>query len=593
MQALPFLDSPIETPEPATLAKYNKTAKKFLAEYKREDWCKYAGQAIERSKAMHKAPCEGAVYDKPRAAHICWFVERYGLHCKGRFTGQRIKLEPFQIWLLGEIYGWRINDDAPYYRRVYLEMTRKNGKSLIFGAITALYDLCTNPEGPEVAIVSASKMTATGQGHQFIRYMVEHEKNADLAMACGLSYQYREGDIKSDWNNGLIKALAQNVDRAEGFNFSTVLIDEYHTHPTDGMLSVCELSQSSRTNPQTLIVTTAGEDTSCPCYDERETVIQILSGEHSNDRYFGIIFMLDDGIDWLDFTQYKKAIPMLDITVLSEAVKQQALNDAKSPARAARFRIKQLGRWENVNSPWFTLEEIEAWRKYSKIIKKEDVHAKKSWIGIDMSAVSDFTAICCVTEIKNKLYVRHEYFLPSAQIDSLELAERSANLRRNQPLYREWRDAGYINVCEGHRIDSKMVAAKLREWMVSTELQICIADPYGVEGVLQNLTEEERNAVVEVQPTSNEIGAQLESIPSKVHDGSFRNDGNPITAWMLGNTRVVVNDSGRIRIVKRDKSQGHGRYKMDGAIALALAMRGQDYAPSNQFGGLGVDEIIV
>lgn len=189
--------------------------------------------------------------------------------------------------------------------------------------------------------------------------------------------------------------------------------------------------------------------------------------------------------------------------------------------------------------------------------------------------------------------MQHEYFLPEAQIDNAELAERSANLRRNQPLYREWRDLGYINVCDGHRIDSRLVAMKIRKWLQESEVKVAIADPYGIEGVLQNLTEEERNAVIEVQPTSNEIGAQLESIPAQVRDGKFINDGNPITAWMLANTRVMVNDSGRIRIVKRDKSQGHGRYKMDGAIALALAMRGMDYKPSNIYGGLGDGEVYV
>lgn len=593
MSELPFQDAPIDTPSPQEMADYNARVRRFLKNYKRDDWCKYAGQCIERSIAFHANPPKGAHYDKYRAAHISWFTERYGMHCKGRLTGKRIELEDFQVWLLGELYGWRTESNARWFRRAYLEMTRKNGKSLVFGAIPALYDLCTNHEGPEIAIVSASKMTATGQEHQFVRYMVEHQDNVDLQNSCELKYAYREGDITAGWNNGLLKALAQAPGRAEGFNFSTVIIGEYHTHPTDGMLSVCELSQSARDDPQTLIVTTAGEDTSCPCYDERETAIQVLNGEHDNPRYFGIIFCLDPEYDWLDFSKYYKAIPMLGVTVNPEIVQQQALNDCKSPARAARFRIKVLGRWENVAAPWFTMQELEAWKEGQMEIKAETIHGKPSWIGIDMSAVSDFTAICKVTEKGGKYYVQHEYFLPEAQIDNAELAERSANLRRNQPLYREWRDLGYINVCDGHRIDSRLVAMKIRKWLQESEVKVAIADPYGIEGVLQNLTEEERNAVIEVQPTSNEIGAQLESIPAQVRDGKFINDGNPITAWMLANTRVMVNDSGRIRIVKRDKSQGHGRYKMDGAIALALAMRGMDYKPSNVYGGLGNEEVYV
>src|ERR1700742_3811826 len=44
------------------------------------------------------------------ATHVCWFVEQ-APHIKGKLRGRKIRLEPWQVFILTTAFGW-INKDT-------------------------------------------------------------------------------------------------------------------------------------------------------------------------------------------------------------------------------------------------------------------------------------------------------------------------------------------------------------------------------------------------------------------------------------------------------------------------------------------------
>lgn len=69
-------------------------------------------------------------FDEKEASLVCRFIELLP-HTKGQLAGQKIRLEPWQVWILTTIFGWRRRaDGGRRFRRVYIEVPRGNGKAL-------------------------------------------------------------------------------------------------------------------------------------------------------------------------------------------------------------------------------------------------------------------------------------------------------------------------------------------------------------------------------------------------------------------------------------------------------------------------------
>ena len=54
-------------------------------------------------------------------------------------SGDPLKLEPFQKWLLGMLFGWRKkSDDTRRFNECFISFSRKNGKSFLMSCIARL-----------------------------------------------------------------------------------------------------------------------------------------------------------------------------------------------------------------------------------------------------------------------------------------------------------------------------------------------------------------------------------------------------------------------------------------------------------------------
>uniref|UniRef100_UPI001F07D2A5 terminase large subunit domain-containing protein n=1 Tax=Klebsiella pneumoniae TaxID=573 RepID=UPI001F07D2A5 len=91
------------------------------------------------------------------------------------------------------------------------------------------------------------------------------------------------------------------------------IIDEYHEHDTDHMYEAMTMGMGARSQPLTLIITTAGSSLESPCYDKDKEVKEVIEGITRNDRLFGMIYELDAGDDWTDPKNLIKANPNLDV----------------------------------------------------------------------------------------------------------------------------------------------------------------------------------------------------------------------------------------------------------------------------------------
>src|SRR5690242_5835593 len=83
---------------------------------------------LERWRADSEWPYR---FDDWHAADVCDFVEKLP-HIEGKWATPTITLEPWQIFLLVSVFGWRRNrDGGRRFEQAYTEVARKNAKSAL------------------------------------------------------------------------------------------------------------------------------------------------------------------------------------------------------------------------------------------------------------------------------------------------------------------------------------------------------------------------------------------------------------------------------------------------------------------------------
>src|SRR6476661_462938 len=91
--------------------------------------CLYVRQACERQLRDLERTEWPYRFDPEAAERICLFAELLP-HIKGPHAGQRIRLAPWQAFVLCTTFGWLHRDTHKRrFRRVYIEVPRGNGKT--------------------------------------------------------------------------------------------------------------------------------------------------------------------------------------------------------------------------------------------------------------------------------------------------------------------------------------------------------------------------------------------------------------------------------------------------------------------------------
>lgn len=210
-------------------------------------------------------------FDPVEASRVCRFIELL-THTKGDLAGIHITLEPWQIFVLSTVFGWRRRiDNGRRYRRAYVEVPRGNGKSTLLSGV-GLYCLVADREGG--AEVYSFATTRDQAKIVFGDAKVMAERNSALRSQFGL--QVLANALYVPTTNSTFQAKSAEGSTLDGLNTHLAIIDELHAHKTRAVYDVVETSTGKRKNSLMFVITTAGFDTSGICYEVRTMVTKVL-----------------------------------------------------------------------------------------------------------------------------------------------------------------------------------------------------------------------------------------------------------------------------------------------------------------------------
>ena len=242
-------------------------------------------------------------------------------HTKGPDAGKPIILEPFQIFAICAIYGFRSKKDHSKRMTtdVIIFIPRKAGKST-FTAMISLYELKYGEAGPEVFTLATNREQASIV-FDAAKGMVENMPMTAQQWFTVSKYQIGKfGDSQS-----MFKALSRdNKKSGDGKNASCAIIDEAAQITDRNSIEVIHSGMVARKNPLRLYITTASFTKDTKFYEDMSAFEAMLRGDApDNPRWFGLLYGLDPADDWRDEKTWAKANPMHGISVYQDAIKER------------------------------------------------------------------------------------------------------------------------------------------------------------------------------------------------------------------------------------------------------------------------------
>ena len=532
--------------------------------------CEFVTLAVKRYyNDLENALDKGWYFDRKAAIRAIGFIEKLK-HTKGKWAGQRFKLESWQQFILWNIFGWMKADGTRRFRYVYVEIARKNGKTALSAGI-GLYMLFADGEArPEVY----SAATVKDQARICFSDAVEIVKKTDLKNYLS---PYRNS-IVYELKGGTMKPLSSDYGTHDGLNPSCGIIDEFHAHKDSGMFDVIKSAFGARRQPLMFIITTAGFNKNGACYAYRSNVIKILQGINEDDSLFGIIYTLDSKEEWDNPKIWIKSNPNLGVSVFPEYLADQ-VNDAKNRPEAVRnVMTKNVNLWVDAEKTWI-LDDM--WQKCIGTTDIKSLRGCKCWGGLDLSNVSDITAFVLLFHENEKFQLLPFFWIPEDKM--LE------KIRKENINYDKWSSLGFVKVTAGNVLDYDFVKADILQIAEIYDLQSTAYDRWNASQTIIDL----QNEGMECSPFGQgygSMGAPTKEFEKMVLTEKIEHFGNPVLRWMMASTVVKTDPAGNIKPDKEKSSQ-----KIDGIVASIMALgewmtaqAEEDNNPYNQRGMLSL-----
>ena len=509
--------------------------------------CELVQLAVQRYyRDLDNAFDKGWYFDRKAAVRAITFIERLK-HTKGEWAGQRFRLEPWQQFIIWNIFGWKNADGTRRFRYAYIEIARKNGKTALSAGI-GLYMLFADGEArPEVY----SAATVKDQAKICFSDAVEIVKATDLK---NYLTPYRNS-IVYEFKGGMMKPLSSDYGTHDGLNPSCGIIDEFHAHKDSGMFDVIKSAFGARRQPLMFIITTAGFNKNGACYAYRDNVVKVLRGVNSDDTLFGIIYTLDDQSEWDNPKMWIKSNPNLGVSLSADYLADQVTDAKNRPEAVRNVMTKNVNLWVDAEKTWIL---DEAWMRCCGEMSVDDLAGCECWGGLDLSNISDITAYVLLFHERDRFQLLTFFWIPKEKM--LE------KIRKENINYDLWVRAGYVKVTEGNVIDYDFVKADILSIVSRYDLKSSAYDRWNSSQTIIDL----QNEGMECNPFGQGYGSM--SAPSKefeklVLSGRIEHFGNPVLRWMLASTVIKTDPAGNIKPDKEKSVQ-----KIDGIVASIMAL---------------------
>lgn len=506
---------------------------------------------------LEAAPASGFYFDEDEAQWAIDFFPQLCKHSKGEWSGQPLQLQPWQAFIIGNLFGWkRVSDDLRRFRLAYDEVPRKNGKSTLAAGVGILLAFFDDEDGAEV-YAAATKRDQAKIVFNEARQMVLKSPNVRRRV------RVLTVNLNDPLTGSKFEPLGADADSMDGLNIHGRIVDELHAHKTREMWDVLETATGARRQPLGFVITTAGSNRNSVCYEQHEYAVKVLEGVITDETFFAYVATIDEDDDPFDPTSWAKANPNLGISVKVDDLERKANKAREIPAERNAFLMKHLDVWSSSASRWLSPElwaegagsgkALEGRPAYAGIHATNDMAALELWIP-DGAGGGD---------------VLSYFFIPEDKVGDIEREE-------NAP-YQAWADEGHVELTEGNVTDYDGLVKRLVQLNERFEIREVAIHAYN-RANLENDLMAEGFSVVHMTSGFSQMHGPTEAVEALLLARKLRHRGNPVLRLMASNINVRMDAEKHKR--PDDETSG-GRIGGMRALIMAVGRAALHQAPED------------
>lgn len=476
-------------------------------------------------------------------------------HPKSTLPKRAYELPQFWERIVRRIYGPSDASGNRLVRTAYIQIPRGARKTTVGAGLGLLHSFGheRTPGGSCILAAGSEDQAelAFDEANAFIK--------ATPLLTQAANVTESELEIEHPKSGSILRAIPAEGDVQHGKTPYFVLIDELHVWKNRRLWRALKSGLIKTPNTLLIIITTAGRGQDNLAYDEYLYAKKVAEGSIINPAYLPVIFEPPKEYDWRDESIWHSVNPGLavgfpDLT----GMRQSALEAADKPSDLDDFRQYNLNEWlDNATSP---LIPMDIYDEGSGLVDLEALKGQPCWLGVDLSSVSDLTAIVAAWPDGDDGYLVHPWFFCPAH----DLSKRA---ERDGVPYMKWEKDGFITATLGTVIDQRIVEAKLRELCEEFDVREIAFDRHMAQKMMSDLGDDGLPVVEFRQVPSLMMGA-IQELERSLIGRKLKHGSHPVLRWNFSNTEVVKNRMGH----KTHLTKGKATLRIDGTVAAAMAV---------------------
>ncbi len=479
---------------------------------------------------------------------------------EGKLVGKPFVLtDPQKDWI-------RDMFDTPC-RRFILSMARKQGKTSIIAALLCCFLLGPLHRRNGQVIGAAQSRQQAGIMFELAEKMIRF--NEKLLKFCHIVPSQKTINVPELGNH--FRAIAADAGTAQGLSPYAFIFDEIGqtTGPQNQLAEALLTAQSAHEKPLGIFISTQAPS------DNSFLSLLIDEGLTGADPEIKVrLYTAPMDIDPFSEAAIRAASPHFDHPMFNKRdVMKQAKEASRMPSRENSYRNLILNQRIEARVPFVSRT---VWEENREPISS-DWSDLPVYAGLDLSSVSDLTAIALICKVDEKWEVRIECWLPKEGI-----LDKS---RHDKVPYDVWHKQGLLHLTPGRTIDYKHVGARIRELFDLYNIQSIGFDRWGMQtlkGILFDLGMDESFFDEKFQPHGQgfkDMSPPIKEFERLLLEKNIRHGNNPILNWNASNLNIESDPAGNRKFVKDNKNSAR---RIDAVLALVMAIHMSLLSSTNQ-----------
>mgnify|MGYP004570341499 CR=1 FL=1 len=458
-------------------------------------------------------------------------------------------LADFQCFILVNFFGFK-HKNNPQKRKIetlVLLIARKNAKTFLSSLIILLLLIIDEPYS-EFYSVSVDT-TLSGIVKKELKQLLEKSQ-------INHHFQQKYNRIIFKSNQNFYVNLHGDADRLDGRKISGAILDECGLYADMGLINAMETGAMASINRSFIFISTAYETDSTVFKSKIEYMERVLDGQIEDASIFGLLYRAENPLEWDTDKALLEANPICYVSKPHlDYLKKQREKVKNIPEQLNAYKTKHL----NIFLPKLAAEAYINVEDFKKC--KADINYKNKdvYIGLDLSASTDTTAVSVVWREDNNYFATAKAFIPN----------QSANLKEkiDKVPYRLYQDAGFCKLSGDRVVNFGEIVEYILEIAKECNIKTICYDRQFSNMLIQEL---ENKGFLCIQIAQSFVGLTnaTRQFREDVLNKKFFYKENKLLEIHLANTKVVTNGSEQ---VIPSKKASNGRIDMIASILNCYA----------------------